>query len=383
MIRIQGAVLDRIGLPRPYSKSKPLKVVELDLDPPGNDEVLIRIEAAGLCHSDLSVVDGNRVRPVPMLLGHEAAGIVEAVGPQQAKANDNIAVGQRVVLVFLPRCHRCAACATEGLAPCEPGSAANAAGTLLGGGIRLHQADRLIHHHLGVSGFATYAVVNRASAIPVPADVPAHVAALLGCAVLTGGGAVLNAGNPRPGQSVAVVGLGGVGMAAVLTALAYPDVHVIGIDQLTEKLLAARVIGAHETYTPQQAADAGIKASVVIEAAGHPDALQTAIGLTAAGGRTITVGLPPPDARISLSPLDFVAQGRSLIGSYLGSTVPTRDISRFVSLWRSGRLPVETLVSSTIRLSDLNEAMDRLADGTAVRQLIDFDAGIRRTIPRR
>lgn len=372
MIQIRGAVLERIGAPRPYSESRPINVVDVDLDDPRDDELLVRIEAAGVCHSDLSVVDGNRVRPVPMLLGHESAGIVERIGNGRTDQLDGVAVGDRVVLAFLPRCGRCSACATEGLTPCEPGSAANNAGTLLGGGIRLHRHGEPVYHHLGVSGFATHAVVNRASVVPVPHDVPPHVAALLGCAVLTGGGAVLNVGNPRPGQSVAVVGLGGVGMAAVLTALTYPDVRVIGVDQLAEKLSAASDLGAHETYTPAQASAAGIKAPVVIEAVGHPAALETAVALTAPGGRTITVGLPPPTARISLSPLGFVAEGRSLIGSYLGSAVPSRDIPRFVSLWQDGRLSVESLVSSSVGLGDINRAMDHLADGTAVRQLIEF-----------
>src|SRR5947209_1946577 len=174
-VKIRGAVLDRIGAPPRYAESRPLTITELDLAPPGDTELLVRIEAAGLCHSDLSVVDGNRVRPVPMLLGHEAAGIVERVGD----GVDDLAVGQRVVLVFLPRCGHCTACATEGLTPCELGSAANAAGTLLGGGIRLARAGHPVHHHLGVSGFATHAVVNRASAVPVPPDVPPEVAALL------------------------------------------------------------------------------------------------------------------------------------------------------------------------------------------------------------
>ncbi len=141
------------------------------------------------------------------------------------------------------------------------------------------------------------------------------------------------------------------------------------VDQLPEKLTGARTLGAHEAYTPQEATDAGVKAAVVVEAAGHPAALETAIALTGAGGRTITVGLPRPDARISVSPLGFVAEGRSLIGSYLGSAVPDRDIPQFVELWRSGRLPVESLVSSRITLDDINTAMDNLADGTAVRQL--------------
>src|SRR4029077_14363831 len=155
---------------------------------------------------------------------------------------------------FLPRCGHCPACATNGLTACEPGSAANAAGTLMAGARRLAGDGHPVNHHLGVSGFATHAVVDRRSVVPVPADVPPVVASLLGCAVLTGGGAVINVGKPQPGQTVIVVGLGGVGMAAVLTALAHDDVRVIGVDQVTDKLDRARALGVHETYTPEQAA---------------------------------------------------------------------------------------------------------------------------------
>nr|WP_090277261.1 alcohol dehydrogenase catalytic domain-containing protein [Mycolicibacterium komanii]CRL71483.1 alcohol dehydrogenase [Mycolicibacterium komanii] len=368
-MRIRGAVLEEIGRARPYAQSLPLTVGELDLAAPGPGELLVRVEAAGLCHSDLSVVDGNRVRPVPMLLGHEAAGVVEEVGP----GGSDVAAGTRVVMTFLPRCGECAACATDGLTPCEPGSAANGAGTLMTGELRLSRDGQPVHHHLGVSGFATHAVVDRRSVVAVPDDVPAVVASLLGCAVLTGGGAVVNAGRPRPGDTVAVVGLGGVGMAAALTALAQDDVRVVGVDQLPEKLERARDLGVHDTYTPDDARDNGVKARIVIEAVGHPSALETAVDLTAAGGRTVTVGLPRPDARVTLSPLGFVAEGRSLIGSYLGSAVPSREIPQFVELWRAGRLPVESLVSSTITLDEINSGMDELADGRAVRQVIRFD----------
>ena len=171
-----------------------------------------------------------------------------------------------------------------------------------------------------------------------------------------------------------VVGLGGVGMAAVITALAHHDVTVIGVDQLADKLDLARSMSVHEAYTPDEARERGIKAAVVIEAVGHPLAVQTAIDLTAPGGRTVIVGLPSPDARISVSPLGFVAEGRSLIGSYLGSGRAFSRTSRTSSaLWRAGRLPVETLVSSTITLDEINSGMDQLADGHAVRQLISFD----------
>jgi alcohol dehydrogenase len=171
-MRIVGAVLEQIGLGRPYAESRPLSVGELDLAPPGDTELLVRIEAAGLCHSDLSVVDGNRVRPVPMLLGHEAAAVVEQAG----SAVTDMPVGQRIVMTFLPRCGQCPACATNGLTPCEPGSAANAAGTLMAGERRLSRDGQPVNHHLGVSGFATHAVVDRRSVVPVPADVPAVVA---------------------------------------------------------------------------------------------------------------------------------------------------------------------------------------------------------------
>ncbi|MCT7658959.1 alcohol dehydrogenase catalytic domain-containing protein [Mycobacterium deserti] len=368
-MRIRGAVLEQIGLSRPYTDSRPLSVGELELAPPGDGEVLVRIEAAGLCHSDLSVVDGNRVRPVPMLLGHEAAGVVEELGPGAT----DVETGQRVVMTFLPRCGHCEACATNGLTPCGPGSAANTAGTLLTGERRLSRDGQPVHHHLGVSGFATHAVVDRRSVVPVPADVPPDVASLLGCAVLTGGGAVINAGRPRPGQTVVVVGLGGVGMAAVLTALAHADVRVVGVDQLPDKLDRARDAGVHDAFTPDEARESGPKGAVVIEAVGHPNAVETAVQLTAPGGRTVCVGLPRPDARVTLSPLGFVAEGRSLIGSYLGSALPSRDIPHFVDLWRAGKLPVESLVSASIALEDINAGMDELADGKAVRQIIRFD----------
>jgi alcohol dehydrogenase len=364
---IQGAVLERIGLPRPYAVSKPIRVTDVELDPPGVDEVLVRIEAAGLCHSDLSVVDGNRVRPVPMLLGHEAAGRVEAVG-----AGVELALGRRVVMTFLPRCGACGACATNGLTPCIPGSAANNAGQLLGGNRRLRRGSDPVHHHLGVSGFATHAVVNRRSVVPVDDDVPARVAAVLGCAVLTGGGAVLNAARPQPGDTVIVVGLGGVGMAAILTALAHEDVRVVGVDALPAKLDAARRLGVRAALTPDEASEQSLKAPVVIECAGNARAFEAAVAMTAPGGRTITVGLPAPDARASVSPLSLVAEGRTIVGSYLGSSVPDRDIPMFVDMWRSGRLPVEALISSTIRLDEINTGMDQLADGLAIRQIITF-----------
>ncbi|WP_278263953.1 alcohol dehydrogenase catalytic domain-containing protein [Nocardia sp. AG03] len=366
-MRIRGAVLERIADPAPFAASRPITVCELDLAEPGPGELLVRIEAAGLCHSDLSVVDGNRVRPVPMLLGHEAAGIVESVGA----GVDDVTPGQRVVMTFLPRCGECAGCASNGRTPCGPGSVANNAGELLGGGRRLHRDGAQVHHHLGVSGFATHAVVDRRSVVPVDADVPPEVAAVLGCAVLTGGGALLNAAKPGAGDSIMVVGLGGVGMAAVLVAVSLGLGEVIAVDTVPEKLALAREFGATAVYAPGELA--GVTAEVVIEAAGNVRAFETAVAATAPGGVTVTVGLPAPDATATISPLTLVAQGRTIIGSYLGSAVPDRDIPEYVRRWRAGTLPLDRLVSARIGLDQVNEAMDELAAGAALRQVIVFD----------
>lgn len=385
-MKIRGAVLEEIGRPRPFADSRPITISDLKLDDPGPTELLVRIEAAGLCHSDLSVVDGNRVRPTPMLLGHEAAGIVEQAGVDASAVG--FSVGDRVVLAFLPRCGECANCATDGRLSCSPGTAANNAGVLLDdtidGGIRLHRrapgapeapaptVEEDVRHHLGVSGFATHAVVDHRSAVVVGADVPPEVAAVLGCAVLTGGGAVMNAGALAPGEDTIVVGLGGVGMAALITAVSLGHGRVIGVDAVPAKLERARELGADEVYTPDEAMDAGIRTPLVVEAAGHPRAFETAFALTAPGGRTVTVGLPAPAARSEISPLTITAEARTIIGSYLGSAVPARDIPRYAQLWREGRLPVEELISDTIALDDINTAMDTLADGKAIRQIIRF-----------
>ncbi|MDQ2781764.1 zinc-binding dehydrogenase [Lapillicoccus sp.] len=364
-----GAVLTVMGQQRPYAVSRPLTVHEVHLAEPGPTEVLLRIEAAGLCHSDLSVVDGGRPRPMPMLLGHEASGRVLAVGD----AVTAVTPGRRVVLSYLPACGECVGCRSDGRRPCVPGSAANANGELLSGGrrIRLGRGDgtgEQVNHHLGVSAFATHAVVDERSVVPVDDDVPPDVAALMGCAVLTGGGAVTNAGGVRPGESVAVVGLGGVGCAALLVARAVGASRVVAVDVHPDKRALALALGADDALTPDEAT--GIDADCVVEAAGVGTAVRTAISATGPGGRTVLVGLPRPGTRVEIDPLAMVAGGMSVIGSYLGSSVPRRDVPRYLDLWRAGRLPVERLISNRIGLDDLNEALDALADARVVRQIV-------------
>lgn len=373
-MKITGAVLESSGATRPYGKSRPISICEVELADPGPLEVLVKIEAAGVCHSDLSVVNGDRPRPLPMLLGHEAAGIVVALGSEVA----DLEVGQRVVTVFLPRCGDCKNCRTNGKLPCSVGTESNGAGSLMGGTRALSRDGDTVWHHVGVSGFATHALLHRNSLVAVEHDVPPAVAAVLGCAVLTGGGAVINAGKPEPGDTIAVVGLGGVGMAALLVATAISSewdtpAKIIGVDANPEKFQVALELGATEVYTPAEIEGLGLRADVVIEAAGHPRAFETAVRITAPGGRTVTVGLPAPGALASIDPLGMTAEARTIIGSYLGSAVPAHDIPKYEQLWREGRLPVERLTSSVITLDQINEAMDALSDGQTIRQIITFD----------
>src|SRR3954466_9052665 len=236
-MRTRAAVLGATGAAAPYETSKPLVVEELVLDPPGPGEVLVRIKAAGLCHSDLSVINGDRPRPLPMALGHEAAGIVEEVG----SGVDDLARGDHVVCVFVPSCGHCGPCAEGRPALCEPGAAVNGAGTLLSGARRLHRADGSpVQHHLGVSGFAEFATVSRHSLVKIDPELPLDEAALFGCAVLTGVGAGINTGRVPAGPPGAGVGLGGVGLSSILGAVAAGASRVVAVDLSDEKLGLAR-----------------------------------------------------------------------------------------------------------------------------------------------
>ncbi|MBC7982520.1 MAG: zinc-dependent alcohol dehydrogenase family protein [Candidatus Obscuribacterales bacterium] len=373
-MKIQAALLEQMGLPQPYAASRPLKIVELELDAPGPGEVLVRIRAAGLCHSDLSVIDGNRPRAMPMVIGHEAAGIIEQLGPGVT----DLAVGDHVVTAFVPSCGHCLPCVQQRPALCEPGFKANGAGTLLSGARRFR--DNKIHHHLGVSGFADHAVVARESCVRIDRSLPFAEAAVFGCAVITGVGAVVNTAQVQAGESVAVIGLGGVGLAAVLGAKRAGATPLIAIDLSDTKLAIAKDLGATHTFNASasdcaEQVRALLPAGVThaLEMAGSIKALELAWKITARGGNTVTAGLPHPDARLSISPVQLVVEERTLKGSYVGSCVPARDIPRYIEWYKQGELPVNRLLSERIRLPDINAAFDRLAAGQTIRQVVEFD----------
>jgi Zn-dependent alcohol dehydrogenase len=369
-VRVRGAVLTEMGLPAPYADSRPLEIVELELDGPGPGEVLVRVRAAGLCHSDLSVIDGSRPRVMPMVLGHEGAGEVVEAGA----GVDGLAPGDHVVLTFVPSCGACGPCLAGRAALCEPGAAANATGALLGGDHRWHDH----HHHLGVSAFAEHIVVSAKSAVRVDPELPFDVAALFGCAVLTGVGAALHAARVAPGDSVAVFGLGGVGLAALLGAKVAGAGTLIAVDVVADKLALATELGAtHAVAAGSDALEAIGEitrggADHVIETVGNAGVLADAYAATRRGGTTVTVGLPHPEQMLSIPAVSLVAEEKTLKGSYLGSSVPARDIPRFVALHQAGQLPVERLLTHRLGLDELNEGFDRLARGEAVRQAVIF-----------
>lgn len=366
-MKIMAAVLHACGgHQRPYGAGAPLSVQPLDLDPPRPGELLVRIDAAGLCHSDLSVINGDRPRPMPMALGHEAAATVVALG----SPDDGLfSVGDRVVLVFLPACGECVPCQSGEAYLCPNGAAANGEGRLLNGGVRLHDAGAPVRHHLGVSAFASHAVVDRRSAVKIDADVPPEIAALFGCAVLTGVGAVLNTAAVRAGESLLVYGLGGVGLSAVLGAVAAGAQPVMAVDPSPEKRALALELGAARAVDPSEAADLP-KADIVIETVGRAAVLAQAYAAARRGGRVVTVGLPNPAEMLSIPAVSLVAEAKTLMGSYMGSSIPARDIPRYIALWKAGRLPVDRLLSSVNPLSAINGLMDELADGRAIRQIV-------------
>ncbi|MEK9754611.1 MAG: zinc-binding dehydrogenase [Rhodospirillaceae bacterium] len=371
---MRGAVLREQGLPRPYAESRPLSVEEVELDGPAEGEVLVEIAAAGLCHSDLSTIEGIRPRPIPMIAGHEAAGIVRDVGP----GVHGLKAGDHVVMVFVMSCGTCADCTGGRPNLCASSIAAKAKGELVAGGRRLHlQGDGLLNHAAGISCFAEYAVVDQRSVVRVPNDIPLDHAAVFGCAVITGVGAVLNTAAVAEGQSVGVFGLGGVGLNAVMGAAIAGAAPVIAFDVHDDKLVLARELGAsHAINVTSPGAVEEVKDLTrggldhAFDMAGTVKALEMAYACLRTGGSLTSAGLAPFDAEMRIKPYDMVSREIRVQGSYMGSCTPSRDLPKYLEYYRQGRLPVHRLVSGTLPLDDINAGFDRLAAGAVVRQIL-------------
>lgn len=370
-MRSRAAVLPRTGAP--------LEVLDVDLAPPGPNEVLVRLAASGVCHSDLNAADGTSPTRCPAVLGHEGAGVVESVGP-----GTSIPPGTRVALSWMPSCGRCEEC-TRGLTHlCRVAWTSMGHGGLLDGSPRISHNGTPVYHYSFLSTWAEATVVPERCCVPIPDDAPLEVAALVGCAVSTGVGAVWNTAQVRPGERVAVLGCGGVGLSAVLGARLVGASPIVAVDVSTEKLEHAKTLGATETVAWAGSAEATAEAiraasdggvDYAFEATGRSEAMLAAFLSTRARGAAVLIGISRPDAVLPLPAIQIPRAERRVLGSAYGSIRPERDFPVILRLYAEGRLPLDRLVSHRFPLASAQEALELVRSGKAVRAVLTLDGG--------
>ena len=369
-MEMQAAVLWEPGVP--------VEIREVELAPPREGEVLVRIAACGVCASDLHVVDGDIPEPLPLVLGHEAAGVVVEVGPGVERP----AVGDHVVLALVPSCGECGSCRRGRRNFCELGAAMASTGTLADGTSRLSADGAQLRHFNSVSSFAEYAVVPQSVAVPIRRDVPSDVAALVGCAVLTGYGGVVRTAGVEEGASVAVWGCGGVGQSAVQAARLAGAEPIVAVDSRPEPLALAERLGATHAVEAHVAADpaaavrelTGGGVDYAFEAIGREETIRRAWEALRPGGTAVVLGLPPKGSTLTIDTWGFINE-KTLKGSFLGSADIDEDVPCIVDLYAAGELRLDELVSRRLPLAELPEAFERLRVGDGLRQVVVFDAG--------
>ena len=372
-MKMTAAILYEQGLPKPYASSGAYVIEEIDLDGPGAGEVLIEIRAAGLCHSDLTTMEGQRVRPVPFVGGHEGAGIVREVGPGVT----GLAEGDHVVMSIGGGCGHCRYCMNGKPNLCDAVNVNRAEGRLPNGAIKMNKGGTPIKHYFGISSFAQYAVLTPDCLVKIDKAVPWDVAAVFGCAVVTGVGAVMNTAAVRPGQHVAVFGLGGVGLSAVMAAKASGASRIIGIDLNEDKFDLAKALGCTDVINatdPQLCScvkdltDGGVDYSV--EVSGAIPALSTAFDITAKAGEVIVVGLPGKDQTYPMDPTMMIFTEKAFRGSMMGGGIAGRDIPRYERMYLEGKMELDRLASATLGFDGLNDGFDKLDRGEVIRQIL-------------
>ncbi len=359
-----------------YQVGAPVTVEDVELMEPGPGEVLVRMVAAGVCHSDWSVLQGKIPIPVPAVLGHEGAGIVERVGPGVT----SVSPGDKVIISWRPHCGRCFYCVTGRPILCDEATRARFQGTLFDGTTRFKKDGRPVHHMAMAATFAEYTVIPETGAIKVRPDAPLEKVAVVGCAVITGVGAVTTTANVEVGATVAIFGCGGVGLSAVQGAVLCGASKIIAVDILDSKLeLAGRLGATHLVNAGREDPVARIReitggtgVDYAFEVIGNPDVMARAFEATRRGGTCVIVGVADRQARLSVSPFDLVLQEKRILGSLYGSLRPAVDIPRLVDLCLEGRIKLEPLITRQVGLSDLNDAFDRLIRGEAVRSIVTF-----------
>lgn len=355
-----------------YDGDARLTVRDVELREPGRGEVLVRIGASGVCGSDRHVIDGDWSMPTPTVMGHEGAGVVEAVG----EGVTTLSPGDHVVMTWFAPCGSCPNC-LEGKAWVCTGTTSEQC--LLPDGSTPFTLDgQDAFPYLAVGSMSELVVVSERAAIRIPDDVPMDVAALIGCSVATGFGAVVNDARVQPGRSALVIGAGGVGLC-ILMALALSGANpIIAADVTDDALELARRFGA--THTVRAGDDLSVQVHAIVpdgvdvafEAIGRPASIEQMPACIARGGKAVIVGLPPQDAPVRIDALALAEEGKTLIGSNYGSTVPARDFPLIAGLYASGRLPIDELITARIGLDEVNTAFDAMRAGAKGRSVIVF-----------
>ena len=366
-MRVRAAVLADYGR---------LALEELELDDPGPGEVCVRLVAVGVCHSDYHVYRGDLPLPTPMVLGHEGAGVVRSVGAGVS----SVRPGDAVVLSWLPACGRCRACLNGRPELCRLPATAAARGTLPGGRTPFRRPDGEPVFQFSLTGaFAEATVVPEAGVVPLPPGTDLHTAALMGCSVLTGTGAVWRTARVGPAESVAVFGVGGVGLSVLQGARLVAAEPRIAVDASPARLEAARAFGATHLVAAGEAPlervlelTGGEGVDAAFEAVGRPETIAQAFNATRPGGRTVVIGVAPPNAEVSLNAFAFPSQEKSLLGCWYGQSWPARDIPALLRLQASGSLDLRSLLSRRYGLDELEAAFAAMLEGTVARGLIAF-----------
>lgn len=370
-MKIRGAVLERTG--------GPLTVCDLELAAPSPEEVLVRLKASGICHSDWNAVDGTSEIRCPAVLGHEGAGVVESAGERVTRVKP----GDHVALSWTPWCGECAECLRDLPQLCSTVWPLMASGGLMDGTPRLSRDGDPVYHYTFLSTLAEACVVPERSCVPIPTDVSFDVAALVGCAVSTGVGAVFRTAQTKPGDRVAVIGCGGVGLSALLAAVAVGADPIVAVDAAPQKLEVARLFGATNTVlwqgSPEATAEGVREASgggvdVAVEATGRPEAMLAAYLGTRVRGAAVLIGIPREDAVLALPAVTIPRGERRVLGSIYGSTKPERDFPQTLALYRSGRLPLDRLVSHRLPLDEVERGFELMHSGDALRVVVDLSS---------
>lgn len=353
--------------------NEPLVIAEVDVEEPRPGEVAVRVHACGVCHSDLSAVNGTFPMPLPVVLGHEAAGVVEAVGAGVTR----LAVGDHVVLTPSPSCGHCYWCVRGEHAICADLIGLFTA-TFPDGSTRLSRGGETVYRGLNVGAFAEVVITQEAGAIKIDREIPLDIACVVGCAVQTGVGAVLNTAQVEEGATVLVMGLGGVGLSVVQGARLAAAARVIAVDPLAERRDTALRLGATDVLDPTESDVVaavldltGVGVDYAFEAAGKGALAAACVNATRSGGTTVLVGAPGLDENLELGPaVIFGSSEKKLLGCILGSSHAPRDLPRYLDLWRAGRLDLEALITGTRPLDEINEAFADLTAGAGVRTVL-------------